>query len=163
MAAGFAEAYASNLDFANLKFLSDKMIQRHATSDEIAPHVTGCEFDFVFAKNRFDGFSFDEGKFVLGFGLRKCSELDGVAVAFESGARDGFDLSNCESGCGGFFRNVNGFESAVPHGGVSGHFLTRWCVELGSSGQVRTPALRELFHFVVELGSTGQPRAAVPT
>ena len=60
MRAGLAEFGGAQPDFPNRELFADEMIKRYSARDDVAPGLSGGEFDPVIAVYRFDRLALDQ-------------------------------------------------------------------------------------------------------
>src|SRR6266481_5507892 len=93
VSAGFAEPRSTQAHGSDLELPTHKMIQRHASSDYVAPHSSGRNRNALFAFQRFDGLKFNQCHFAAharSFGPVPCAIQ--VSIPFEAPSRDRFDF-----------------------------------------------------------------------
>src|SRR5215475_6256898 len=115
MAARLTQANTANSYRTDGEFSTNQVIERHVASHYVAPSVAGCHRNLVLAKDRFDGFRFDQRQFELRLWLVERSSLQCVAVALQSDSGDRFRAFDRLHRRLGRWRDVDRLHLAVPH------------------------------------------------
>src|SRR5579864_123990 len=115
VAARLAQAETAELDSTNHEVASDEVIQRNVASHDIAAGFARIHLYLVVALGGFDGLGFDQGKFVVRFGLVEGAALQKVTVTGETRARNRFDFRDGMNGRLRLSGDMDGFDFAAPH------------------------------------------------
>jgi len=84
----FAQAYAADFYLADLEFVTNQVIERHAAGDQITAGFAGGDVYAVIALECFDRFRFNQSQFEIGERFEKRSLTLGIAITFQSYSRN---------------------------------------------------------------------------
>ena len=116
MSARLTQTDSLDPDLTDRELLSHEVIQRNSSSDNVAAGIAGSKVHPVVAFECFDRLSLDQRQFEFGERFEERSQLERVAVAFQSHTRNRQGLLDGARGRFGGCGNVDGFHGPFPHG-----------------------------------------------
>src|SRR5439155_26100090 len=116
MVARLAQAHAAQDHIANLKRLSDEMVQRHAARHQVAAALARLQPDLALVGQRLDRLGFNQRDFAIRMaGLAERPFLPAVAIAEQSLAGDRLHFLDLSQVRALPIANINSFQPTLEH------------------------------------------------
>src|SRR5947209_5313812 len=116
MVARLAQADAAQDHIANLKRLSDEMVQRHAARHQVAAALARLKRDLALAAQRLDRLGLDQRHLPIRMaGLAERPFLPAIAIAEQSLAGDRLDFLDLSQVRALPLANINSFQPTLEH------------------------------------------------